>query len=151
MNWLKPPLQSAIALSITVVGASGLHAEDSRDQADTANATLGASVYQQTCQGCHMPDGQGAQGAGSYPALAHNPRLAAWEYVAITVLNGRNAMPRFGLPPAQPPLEHTYQLSDREIAAVVNYVMGRFAKGRGGRATEADVAALPHPTTLLRP
>ena len=33
----------------------------------------GDELYHAICQGCHMPDAQGAKGAGAYPALANNP------------------------------------------------------------------------------
>ena len=35
----------------------------------------GAALYRGICQGCHMPDGRGAVGAGRYPPLAGNDRL----------------------------------------------------------------------------
>ncbi len=41
----------------------------------------GGQVYATICQGCHMAAGQGARGAGEYPALASNPKLAAAPYV----------------------------------------------------------------------
>src|SRR5262252_7498757 len=50
----------------------------------------GATLYRAVCQGCHMPDAHGAQGAGHYPALAANPKLASATYPAITVLRGRH-------------------------------------------------------------
>ena len=34
----------------------------------------GEAIYRAICQGCHMPGGQGAIGAGAYPALAANPQ-----------------------------------------------------------------------------
>ena len=39
----------------------------------------GEQVYMQICQGCHMPDGRGAQGAGYYPALAGDPGIGSLE------------------------------------------------------------------------
>ena len=53
----------------------------------------GAAVYAAVCAACHMPDGRGAIGAGAYPALAANPRLAAAGYPILVVLRGRKAMP----------------------------------------------------------
>src|SRR5580693_2944493 len=55
----------------------------------------GEELYQGICQGCHMPDAKGATGAGTYPALANNPRLAAAPYMAATILFGRHDMPSF--------------------------------------------------------
>ena len=64
--------------------------------ADAPQVDLGEQVYTRICQGCHMANGEGATGAGTYPKLAGNPRLVAWQYAAITVLQGRNGMPAFG-------------------------------------------------------
>jgi len=35
----------------------------------------GEAVYNSVCAGCHMPEGEGAVGAGNYPALAENEML----------------------------------------------------------------------------
>ena len=114
------------ALSVSLVymvflGAFGA----ARLQADNATISMsgpttfkqqdGAALFQAICQGCHMSNAQGAVGAGSYPALAHNERLAAAAYPVIAVLKGRKAMP---------PLAG--YLSDAQVAAVVNYVRTHF-------------------------
>ncbi|HEX7867298.1 MAG TPA: cytochrome c [Variovorax sp.] len=75
----------------------------------------GESIYRATCQGCHMAQGQGAKGAGAYPALASNPRLASPEYPLYVVINGQKGMPAFGK-----------MLSDEQIAAVVGYARTHF-------------------------
>jgi len=75
----------------------------------------GQALFEAICQGCHMPNGAGAVGAGAYPALAHNQNLAAAAYPVITVLNERKAMPPLG----------SY-LSDAQVAAVVTYVRTHF-------------------------
>ena len=75
----------------------------------------GQGLFEAICQGCHMPNGAGAVGAGAYPALAHNQNLAAAAYPVITVLKGRKAMP---------PLAD--YLSDAQVAAVVTYVRTHF-------------------------
>ena len=75
----------------------------------------GQALFEALCQGCHMPNGTGAVGAGAYPALAHNQNLAAAAYPVITVLKGRKAMPPLG----------SY-LSDAQVAAVITYVRTHF-------------------------
>lgn len=75
----------------------------------------GARLYQAICQGCHMPQAQGAKGAGFYPALANNPRLAAAAYPVAVVLAGLHGMPSFA-----------ERLSDQQVADVVNYVRTNF-------------------------
>jgi mono/diheme cytochrome c family protein len=88
----------------------------------------GEHLYRATCQGCHMPDGKGAQGAGTYPALASNPRLASSLYPVAILLSGKNGMPPFaGL------------FDDAQIAAVVNYVRSHFGNSYTDPVSAADV------------
>jgi mono/diheme cytochrome c family protein len=101
-------------------------------------AVSGASVYREVCQGCHMPGGRGAVGAGAFPALAGNGRLAAANYPITMVLNGRGGMPWFN-----------GVLSDTQIANVVNYVRTHFSNNYAGTTTPADVAALRGPVPKL--
>lgn len=71
----------------------------------------GESLFKAICQGCHMAQGQGAQGAGAYPALANNPRLSADAYPVFMVAQGQGGMPAF-----------KSLLDDEQIAAVVTYI-----------------------------
>jgi mono/diheme cytochrome c family protein len=90
----------------------------------------GAAVYAGVCAGCHMPDGRGATGAATYPALARDHRLATIDYPILTVLLGQKAMPGFAR-----------TLSDQQIADVINYLRTHFGNAYQDRATPADVAA----------
>ena len=81
----------------------------------------GEQVYRAICQGCHMADGKGAQGAGTTPALAENPRLGAAAVPTLMVLNGKGGMPPF-----------RRFLDDAQVASVVNYVRTNF----GNRYTD---------------
>jgi mono/diheme cytochrome c family protein len=58
-----------------------------------------------------MAAAQGAVGAGAYPALANDPKLAVAGYSVLVVVNGSKDMPPFGA-----------LLDDEQVAAVVNYV-----------------------------
>jgi mono/diheme cytochrome c family protein len=91
----------------------------------------GEEVYRQICQSCHMAGALGGAGAATIPALAHNPRLAIPDFVVITVLKGRGAMPWFDdlLDPAQ-------------IAAVATYVRTHFGNAYPAPVTVAQVKAL---------
>ena len=116
---------------------------------DLGNAG-GSEIYTHICQGCHMPNGQGAMGAGHYPKLAGDNALGSWEYAALMVLNGRGAMPAFGLEakgleanPATP--FYLPHLSDSQVAEVVNYVRRHFGNHYKVKVTGAQVAKLPHP------
>jgi mono/diheme cytochrome c family protein len=88
----------------------------------------GAAIYRAVCQGCHMPDARGARGAGEYPALAANARLASAAFPAARVLNGWLGMPRFA-----------DMLSDAQIADVVNYVRTNFGNRYSDRVSADDI------------
>ncbi len=90
----------------------------------------GEAVYRSVCAGCHMPEGHGARGAGSYPSLADNPRLAASGYPVAVVLKGQKAMPPFG-----------GSLTDEQVAGVVGFIRTHFGNSYADAPTAADVAA----------
>ena len=101
-----------------------------------------AVIYTTICQGCHMPGGKGAVGAGYYPALANNPALASPQYVALTILQGRNNMPSFARP-AQPQFFFPATwLSDEQVAAMTNYLRMHFGNAYPDKITADDVRAL---------
>jgi mono/diheme cytochrome c family protein len=87
----------------------------------------GQDLYEHICQGCHMPGGTGAAGAGIYPALANNPRLRAPIYPVLVILRGQKAMPAFS------------ELSDAQVAAVTNYIRSSFGNAGPGQVTAAQV------------
>ncbi len=91
----------------------------------------GAGLYGSVCASCHMPQGQGAAGAGAYPALAGDPRLASSRYVITRVLHGHGAMPGF-----------SRFLSDAQVAELVAYVQSRFGVMPAPAPDPAGVAAL---------
>jgi mono/diheme cytochrome c family protein len=111
-------------------------------------AASGAEVYAHICQGCHMADGKGAVGAGHYPALASDPALISWQFVALAILQGRNAMPPFGHASGGGGPFGVPRLSDEQIAAVINYVRSHFGNHYSDRVFAAQVAALPHSALL---
>jgi len=129
-------------------GLSGfVRAENANDPMLSPDAFANASgeaIYQHVCQGCHMPDGRGATGAGAYPALAGNAHLASAQFTAVTVALGRNNMPHFAAQPDLGGFEAfvTLHLDDRQIAAVVNYVRSHFGNHYTDEVSPADVAAL---------
>ncbi|MDP3294360.1 MAG: cytochrome c [Nevskia sp.] len=91
----------------------------------------GKSLYENICQGCHMPDAKGAVGAGHYPALAGNTNLATPLYPAAIVLKGLRSMPAF-----------SDELDDEQIAQVVNYVRSHFGNKYKDTITAAKVKSL---------
>jgi mono/diheme cytochrome c family protein len=126
-------------------------------RAVTGAGQAGAEIYVHICQGCHMPQGQGAAGAGHYPSLARSSDLAGrlGQVVAATVvLNGRNGMPAFGHSQKSNPSNETSEraaasmlLSDMQIAEIVNYIRSHFGNRYHERLTTAEVTALRHPTS----
>ena len=102
----------------------------------------GKELYAHICAGCHMPDAKGAVGAGTYPALAGDPKLAARMYPVIVILKGQKAMPSFA------------DLTDAQIAEVTNYVRANYGNSFPGTVSAAEVKAMrpqggPH--DALRP
>ena len=91
----------------------------------------GEELFANVCRGCHMPDGKGATGAGTYPSLAGNSNLEARGYPVGIVVNGQRAMPPFGA-----------MMDDEQVAAVVNYVRTHFGNGYRDTVTVEDVRAV---------
>jgi mono/diheme cytochrome c family protein len=141
--------QACAAVLLLALGAVGFAADTTSTQTAPEVMTAGGEeVYSHTCQACHMPEGQGAIGAGHYPKLAGDPALASWQYVVMTVLSGRNGMPSFGEPVHRDPTNFgAVHLSDEKIAEVINYVRSHFGNHYKDKVTASQVAKLPHPGT----
>jgi mono/diheme cytochrome c family protein len=126
-------LASSALLAIAMSLAPSAHAAEHLDGLEDTQhfeQRSGAAIYQAICQGCHMPDGKGAQGAGHYPALAENPRVGAAPYILHNVIHGRYGMPAVGA-----------ALDDEQVAAVVNYVRTHFGNHFADPVTAADAKA----------
>ena len=94
--------------------------------------TNGKKLYDDSCAGCHIPTGAGAQGAGYYPPLANNSKMESKYYIISVIINGLRGMPSF----------HR-MMSDEQIAAVTQYVhsdLNNFTD----TVTTANVAQLRH-------
>ena len=115
-----PAAWRSVPLAIFLTSATAL-AEDSQSSDGSFMSPRhfmqrdGEVIYRTVCQGCHMPDAQGAVGAGAYPALAGDAKLAEAEYPVLVVVNGSKGMPPLGA-----------VLDDEQVAAVVNYVRSHF-------------------------
>ncbi len=109
-----------------------------RNNIGAISAVTGEGLYQHVCQGCHMPGGVGAVGAGHFPALAHDKRLAAAGYPVAMVLRGNGGMPWFN-----------GMLNDEQIAAVVNYVRTHFGNDYKDAVTPGYVASVKGPVPVL--
>lgn len=132
---MRTKLLSAGLLTVAALAAAGLPAAAQRTDAQTSDFADarrfpyqdGEHLYRAICQGCHMPDGKGAQGAGAYPALAMNPNLESSGYPVHLVIHGQKAMPSFK------------NLSDDQVAAVVNYVRSHFGNQYSDMISAQDV------------
>lgn len=91
----------------------------------------GAVLYRTSCQACHMAQGEGASGAGAYPALAKNVKLRTARYPVFVVTNGQKGMPPFGS-----------MMDDEQIAAVVNYIRTNLGNEYKDSVSASDVKAI---------
>jgi mono/diheme cytochrome c family protein len=91
----------------------------------------GEQLFASVCRGCHMSDGKGATGAGTYPSLAGDRNLEASGYAIGVVVNGQRGMPPFGS-----------MMSNDQVAAVVNYLRTHFDNGYRDGVTADDVKAV---------
>ena len=121
---MSPRVTGAWSLAICVTFA----ARPLESEADNLSASSGQELYETICQACHMEGGVGA--AGAYPALAGNPKLASSGYPVLLLLDGRGNMPSFRT-----------QLTDQQIAAVVNYVRTHFGNQFADAVTPGEVQA----------
>jgi mono/diheme cytochrome c family protein len=101
----------------------------------------GEKLYRQLCVDCHNARGQGI--APDYPPLDGNPALTAALPVNVIrmVLHGGYPPSTAGnpYPFGMPPFGH--QLSDEEVAAVVNFVRNSWSN-RSGFVTAAEINRL---------
>ena len=131
-------MRAAIAILATMSAAFQLlsfpaNAQGSGPSASTHTLSSGSrfvegsgeDLFANACQGCHMGDGKGATGAGTYPSLVRNGNLESAGYPITIILNGQRAMPAFGS-----------MMSDEQVAEVVNYVRTHF----GNRYQDAVIA-----------
>jgi mono/diheme cytochrome c family protein len=139
-------LMCGIALSLVSIGSARAQSSDQAFYTPVSihNAN-GEAIFKHICQGCHMPDAKGATGAGSYPALTGNPKLASPQYMAAVILFGRHDMPSFEMKPTtHSSFFADTQLSDEQIADVIHYVRTHFGNAYSNSITAAEVAAM-HP------
>jgi mono/diheme cytochrome c family protein len=121
----------AAAVLTTPAGAGQLSAPSAPLSAGRRFAEQGgAAIYANVCAACHQPDGEGASGAGAYPALAGNPSLNSADEVLRVVLGGQGGMPPVG-----------EMMSDEQVADVVNYVRSRFGNDSFPGISAADAHA----------
>jgi mono/diheme cytochrome c family protein len=138
-----PMMRRALAAAGLALGLASIAGAAFAQRGGAFTQQTGEEIYKGICQGCHMPDAKGAQGAGMYPALAGDKKLAAKAYPALVIVRGQKAMPSFdGL------------LNDAQVASVVNYIRANFGNTYPDAITADEVKVL-HPakadTGIVRP
>lgn len=106
-----------------------------------AHAGDGAAVYGNSCAACHQAEGQGLP--GTFPPLAGNEVVLdpdPTEHIR-TVLHGKQGSTIGGVTYASPMPAFAAQLTDEQIAAVVNHERASWGNSAPG-VSAADVAAL---------
>ncbi|MEH0166432.1 cytochrome c [Paucibacter sp. JuS9] len=124
----------SLALLLALLMGAPVHAaepEATLSQGWQFQQRSGPALYASICAGCHMAEGQGARGAGSYPALKGNARLASAPYVLMMVMRGNKGMPGFA-----------WQLDDEQVLTIANHAVQRFGPKGAALLSAADVAAL---------
>lgn len=111
-----------------------------------SDAALGASVYESHCVSCHQATGKGLPGV--FPPLAGNPAVIDTDpttHIEV-VLNGLQGKVIDGVLYASPMPPWADQLSDAQIAAVINHERSSWGNSAPG-VTAKDVARLRGKTT----
>lgn len=101
-------------------------------ESNAYHSTDGRELYHRSCAACHMHDGKGAYGAGYYPPLADNSKMASKYYTIGILINGLRGMPSFHM-----------MMNDEQMAAVTQYIMTDL-NGLEATVTAADVAQIRH-------
>jgi mono/diheme cytochrome c family protein len=127
----------AIALVVSAaVGASPVAADDASPKSAAMSHGWGfserggAELFRNICAGCHQPDAKGAVGAGTYPSLVADEKLASADFMMSVLLGGLKAMPPVG-----------DMMSDAQVADVVNYVRTHFGNSYEDAVSAEAVSA----------
>jgi mono/diheme cytochrome c family protein len=133
---IEPARWMTAGLMLMALAPSEVHADEEARSRPPASLSTGFRFTEQTgeqlfasaCQGCHMPDGHGAVGAGTYPSLSKDSNLDTSTYPVYVVVRGQKAMPPVGA-----------MMSDDQVAAVVNYLRTHFDNQYNDAVTADDV------------
>jgi mono/diheme cytochrome c family protein len=132
---VRPAAPRLIALIVATITASPVAADDASSKSAAMSRGWefgeqgGAEMYSHVCAACHQADAGGAAGAGRYPRLAADEKLASTDYVLSVLVGGLKSMP----PVAS-------MMSDAQVADVVNYVRTHFGNAYPDAISAADVS-----------
>lgn len=139
----SPLLLIAVVVFSTAIGILTA----ARDEVRAQEGSAGDAVYAANCAGCHQAGGEGLP--GTFPPLTGNPAAADPDYVATVVSEGMSGpievlgvpydavMPAFG------------NLTDEEVAAVTEHVVGLATGVTGGITPDTDLGAEEAPATTV--
>jgi mono/diheme cytochrome c family protein len=133
---MKVAVLSAIALIASATAASPVAADDASSKGSAMSHGWefgeqgGAELFRNVCASCHQADAKGAVGAGRYPRLADDEKLASSEFMTSILLGGLKAMPPVG-----------DMMSDAQVADVINYVRTHFGNSYSDVVSAADISA----------
>ena len=150
-------MKRLLGIGMVFLACTKLVAAQTSDNALYTYASLkkadGQAIFHAICQGCHMPDAKGATGAGTYPSLTNNPKLASPQYMAAVILFGRHDMPSFVMKASNhASFFEDATLTDEQIADVINYVRTHFGNQYTNNITAAEVTAMhPQPVATGHP
>lgn len=119
-------------VAATLLAAPAM-ADDSQrwfESSSVLTQETGKGIYDAICAACHMPEGEGAVGAGMYPALANNERMANAAYPVFVTLHGQKGMPALA-----------GVLNDAQIAEVVNYIRTSWGNAYTEEPATAEMVA----------
>jgi mono/diheme cytochrome c family protein len=145
-------MKRLLGIAMVFLAGTNVVAAQSSDHALYTYASIkkanGEAIFHAICQGCHMPDAKGATGAGTYPSLTNNPKLASPQYMAAVILFGRHDMPSFVVKASnRSSFFEDATLTDEQIADVINYVRTHFGNRYTNGITAAEVTAM-HPQAV---
>ena len=121
--------RAALFLSMSIATAFGAAA------ADLPN---GKAIYDSTCTACHSTGVAGAPKLGDVAAWASRIKTGPTALYA-NAIKGKGAMPARG---------GNAKLSDAEVQAAVNYIIGQSDPGAKGNAAKAAAPAVAKPAEI---
>ncbi len=91
-------------------------------QEDTLQESMkrGEEVYIAQCASCHMPEGEGVEAV--YPPVANTDYLKDQKKIIDIIIYGQAEEIIVNGKPYNTPMDPMNQMSDREIADVLNYI-----------------------------
>jgi mono/diheme cytochrome c family protein len=126
----------AAALIVSAIVGSAAVADDAPAKSDGMSRGWefseqgGENLFRNVCAACHQSDAKGAVGAGAYPSLAGDDKLASADFMLAVLLDGLKDMPPVG-----------GMMSDAQVADVINYVRTHFGNAYPGALSASDVVA----------